>query len=240
MKLLTRLIGAKIKRTALVPTESAEIPMTRERVQTDEQTSETDREVDEKSEMVPSAQQLRDHQPDAYTTGYDPFGETRVGIGTANGNIERLVRLNEGRHHSDGDHSAREAARDKKRITESLCSTLDVPSYQKRRTVSAMSQMNLDRFGQQKQIEKVALCTIGIVVDRERRRYFLQGNDSTEVDLSEVGQQEFPKRFSQEKDFQDLCTQYGVTGDDHYSVTQLVKAELKRIGYFERENQPLQ
>lgn len=217
--------------------------MAGERVQSTEETeeAEADYEVDESPELVHSAQQLRDHQPDAYTTGYEPFGETRIGIGTANGNIERLVRLNEGRHHSDGSHSTREAARDKKRITESLCSALDVVTdYQQKRAVSAMSQLNLDRFGQQKRIEKVALCTIGIVVDRERRRYFLQGNDPAEVNFHEVSQQDFPDRFSQHSEFQMLCSQYGVSDDDHYSVTQLIKKELKKIGYFERENQPLQ
>jgi len=215
--------------------------MVRERVQAGEQTSETetDEAVDEDPKLVPSIQQLRDHNPDAEITGYDATGETRVGIGTANGDIERLVRLNEGRHHSDGNHSAREAARDKKRITESLCSALDVTTYQQRRAVSAMNQMNLDRLGQQKQIEKVALCMIGIAVDRERRRHFLQGNHPAEVDLSGVSQQDFPERFSQEEEFQSLCSEYGVSADDHYSVTQLVKEELKRIGYFERENQPL-
>ena len=215
--------------------------MSKERVKVSEQSSETKagEEVDEGPELVPSAQQLRDHQPDAYTTGYDSFGETRVGIGTANGHIERLVRLNEGRHNSDGNHSAREAARDKKRITESLCTALDVTPYQQKRAVSAMSQMDLDRFGIQKRIEKVALCTVGIVVDRERRRYFLQGNDPADVDLSDVSQSDFPDRFSQDGEFQKLCSQYGVSGEDHYSVTQLVKRELKRIGYFERENEPL-
>jgi len=89
--------------------------MTKELLQVIEKSPETevDEEVDEEPELVPSVQQLRDHRPDAYTTGYDSSGETRVGIGTANGNIERLVRLNEGRHNSDGSHSAREAARDK-------------------------------------------------------------------------------------------------------------------------------
>jgi hypothetical protein len=217
------------------------MPMAGERVQATEVTNETetDHEVDEEPELVPSAQQLRDHQPDAYTTGYDPFGETRIGTGTTKGNIERLIRQNEGRHHSDGNHSTREAERDKKRITGALCSTLDVTTYQQRRAIAAMSQMNLDRFGQQKRIEKVALCTIGIVVDYERRRYFLQGNDPTEVDLSEASQ-DFPDRFSQNPEFQDRCSQHGISDDDHYSVTQLVKAELKRIGFFERENQPLQ
>lgn len=216
--------------------------MQRERVQADEQPAdqETEREDDETPELVASEQRKQDHQPDAYPTGYDSFGKTRVGIGTANGDIERLIRLNEGRHHSDGDHSAREAARDKKRITESLCSALDLPSYQQHRAVAAMNQMNLDRFGQQKQIEKVALCTICLIVDRERTRHSVGGNDPSEVDLSGMPEQDYPRRFSEEQAYQDLCSQYGISDKDHYSVTQLVKRELKRIGYFAREDQPLQ
>ncbi len=216
--------------------------MSNERVESRTETTETetDQEVSETPELVPSNQQLRDHQPDAYTSGYDPFGETRVGIGTARGKLKRLIRLNEGRHQSDGSHSAREAARDKKRITESLCSALGVTTYQQRRAISAMSQMNLDRFGQQKQIEKVGLCTISVIVDRDRRHYFLSGNDPSDIDLSGVSQQDYPDRFSQQEDFQTLCTQYGVSKRDRYSVSQIVKKELKRIGYFAQENQPLQ
>ncbi|WP_436903541.1 DNA-directed RNA polymerase subunit epsilon [Halovenus halobia] len=217
--------------------------MGKERIQAREQSgaseNEADTNIEETPKQVPSAQQLRDHQPDAYTTGYDSAGETRVGVGTADGKVERLVRLNEGRHHSDGDHSAREAARDKKRITESFCSSLDVTAYKQHRAVSAMSQMNLDRFGQQKRIEKVALCTIGIVVDRERRRWFLAGQDPTDFDFSQVSADDFPDRCSQDTDFQDLCSENGLSEDDHYSITQLVKEELDRIGYFDRENGPL-
>lgn len=216
--------------------------MSNERVEPGKETTETeiDQEVSETPDLVPSRQQLRDHQPDAYTSGYDSFGETRVGIGTAQGKLKRLIRLNEGRHQSDGSHSAREAARDKKRITESLCSALGVTTYQQRRAISAMSQMNLDRFGQQKQIEKVGLCTISVIVDRDRSHYFLGGNDPSDIDLSGVSQQDYPNRFSQQEDFQTLCSQYGVSKRDRYSVSQLVKKELKRIGYFDRENQPLQ
>lgn len=216
--------------------------MSSEQTRTTEQTDQTDgeQEVDDTPELRPSVQQLKDHQPDAYTTGYDPFGETRIGIGTAKGNIEKLIRLNEGRHQSDGNHSAREAARDKKRITQSLCSALDVNNYQQRRAISAMGQMNLDRFGQQKRIEKVALSTIGVIVDRERRRYFLGGNDPADLDLTGLDAEEFPKRFSRQTDFQDLCTEYDVSEKDYYSVTQLVKKELKRNGFFDRENSPLQ
>lgn len=215
--------------------------MSSEQLQENERATqrESDETVDESPELQPSRQQRRDHRPDAYTTGYDPLGETRIGIGTANGNIERLIRLNEGRHHSDGNHSTREAARDKKRITQSLCSALDVPAYQQQRAVSAMSQLNLDRFGQQKRIEKVALCTIGIIVDRERRRYFLNGRDPADLNLSGLSAGDFPTTLNEQNSFQGLCESYGVSSKDRYRVTGLVKQELKRIGFFERENQPL-
>jgi len=166
--------------------------------------------------------------------------ETRVGIGTARGKLKRLIRLNEGRHQSDGSHSAREAARDKKRITESLCSALDVTTYQQRRAISAMSQMNLDRFGQQnrsKRLGSVQLASSWIGIEGT---IFLGGNDPSDIDFSGVSQQDYPDRFSQQEDFQMLCSQYGVSKRDRYSVSQLVKKELKRIGYFDQENQPIQ
>lgn len=216
--------------------------MSNERVQSDERA--TDREdeqsVDEGPEMQASRQRERDHRPDEYTVGYDPFGETRVGIGSANGDINRLIRHNEGRHQSDGDHSSREAARDKKRITQSLCSALDVTQYRQGRAVSAMSEMNLDRFGQQKRIEKVALCTIAVVVDKDRERYFLDGKLPAELDLSTVEPDDFPTKLTEQSKFRSLCEQHELSKKDRYSVSQLVKRELKRIEFFERANQPIQ
>jgi len=57
--------------------------MSNERVESQEETTETetDQEVSETPELVPSNQQLRDHQPDAYTSGYDPFGRHESGLG---------------------------------------------------------------------------------------------------------------------------------------------------------------
>lgn len=195
--------------------------------------------VDDQPEMKPSVQRRQDHQPDAYATGYDSFGETRIGIGTANGDTERLIRQNEGRHRSDGNHSKREAERDKKRITQSFCSSLGVTPYRQQRSISAMGSMNLDRFGRQKRIEKVALCTIKVVVDRDREQHFLNGKAAADLDLSGVTPEQFPKKLEYNSQFQELCQQHDLPKDDRYSITQLVKREFKRIGYFERENQPL-
>jgi len=211
--------------------------MQRQNTRTDSREEEDLQWEDDQPEMVASRQQLRDHQPDAYTTGYDSTGDTRVGIGTGGGDLERLVRMNEGRHQSDGSHSAREAARDKKRVTESFCSALDVTSYQQRESISIMGQLNLDRFGRQKRIEKVALCAIKVIVERDRERWFLDGRDPAEIDLSTVQPSDFPSKIAHEPLYQSLCDQHSLSDRDRFSITQLVKRELKRIGYFERANQ---
>ncbi len=216
--------------------------MSNERTKTEGDT--TDREdgqvVDEQPETQASRQRERDHRPEAYTVGYDSFGETRVGIGSSNGDINRLIRHNEGRHQSNGDHSSREAARDKKRITQSLCSALNVTQYQQRRATSAMSELNLDRFGQQKRIEKVSLCAIAVIVDQDREQYFLGGKEPAELDLSTVSPDDFPTKLAQQSEFRSLRETLDISKKDRYSVSQLVKRELKRIGFFGRENQPIQ
>lgn len=113
--------------------------------------------VDETPDFRPSRAQERDHTPDDYTTGYDPYGDTRVGIGSAGGDATKLIRHNEGRHRSDGNHSAREATRDKKRITEAFCSRLGVTSYQQRRAVNAMISLNLDLNFLGNSVESIAI-----------------------------------------------------------------------------------
>jgi hypothetical protein len=209
------------------------------RIRTNEDTEQQDEEeetADEQPEREPSVQRQKDHQPDAYPTGYDPSAETRVGSGTESGKIKRLLRHNEGRHHSDGDHSKREAARDKKRVTQSLCSALGVTPYQQQQATSAMGQMNLDRFGQQKRIEKVALCTIKIVVNHDREQYFLNGNDPADLDLSAIDSDQFPTKFGQGSQFSSLCGQHDLSESDKNTITKIVKRELKQLGYFERSN----
>jgi len=201
----------------------------RERINEEEdedESTETDQYLaDETPEQKPSRQQELDHSPDKYTTGYDAFGDTRVGIGSAGGDVTKLIRHNEGRHRSDGNHSAREAARDKVRVTELFCSTLDLPSHQQRLAVAAMATMNLDRFGRQKRLGKVALATIKVAVEWDRSRRFL------DEDLSDLGD-DLPTRMLDESDYRDLLDQQNVSKADLYSVSQLVKRELKKEKFF--------
>lgn len=182
--------------------------------------------VDETPELRPSRQQERDHSPDAYSSGYDPFGETRVGIGSAGGEVEKLIRHNEGRHRSDGNHSTREAVRDKVRVTEAFCSALDLPAHQQQAAVTAMTTMNLDRFGRQKRLSKVALATIKVVVEWDR---FNRIPDEALPDL-DAGR--LPPRMLEQDEFRTLLEEQEVSKSDLYSVSQLVKRELKKHDHF--------
>jgi len=214
--------------------------MSREQVkkpQAGQQSSETV-ETEDQPELRPSESRKSRHRPDAYTVGYDSTGDTRVGVGagSTNSRLERLIRHNEGRHQSDGNHSSREAERDKKRITQSFCSSLDVTPLQQQEAVSVMGQLNLNRFGRQKRLEKVAIGVIRFVVDRDRHRYFYNGRDPSSIDLSKVDEADFPDPFGEEEGFQKLCESHGMSKKDQYSLSQLVKREIKRIGHFEDES----
>ena len=163
-------------------------------------------------ERRPSRERARNIQHNTYAGGYDAHGATRIGVGSATSysRLERLIRHNEGRHRSDGRHSTREAARDKTRITQSLCTALDVPDHQQREAVATMARLNLDRFGQQKRIEKVALGVIRFVVDRDRRRVFLNGREPAAIDWNAVEPDELPDPLSENPDYQSLCDRHDV------------------------------
>lgn len=193
---------------------------------TDTDTDE-DQSTDDTPELQPSVQQERDHAPDSYTSGYDPHGDTRVGIGSAGSDASKLVRHNEGRHRSDGNHSKREAERDKKRVTEAFCSALGVTPYQQRETITAMVNMNLDRFGRQKRLTKVALGTIKVVVERDRFHQLRQRDD-----LAAVTDDQLPQRMLEEEAYCELLERHEVSKKDLYSVSQLVKRELKKRDHF--------
>lgn len=183
--------------------------------------------VEESPELESSIQQEREHAPDNYTTGYDPTGSTRVGIGSTGGDATKLIRHNEGRHRSDGNHSTREAARDKKRLTEAFCSFLGVTPYQQREAIAAMGTLNLDRFGRQKRLEKVALGTIKVIVEWGRVHRVRQNGD-----FANISDEDFPTRMLEEEDFCTLLDQHEVSQKDLYSISQLIKRELKKHDYF--------
>lgn len=196
---------------------------------------ETSAEPDDQPDQQASRSRERRHQPDAYTVGYDPAGATRIGTGTADRGtrLRRLIRQNEGRHQSDGRHSTRAAARDKKRVTQAFCSVLSVTDHQQREAVGLMGRLNLDRFGQQKRLEKIALTVIRVVVDSDRHRLFFEGRGPAAIDLSDVEPSSYPTSIGDTQRYEELCAAHGFSDRDRFSVIRLVKDELRQIGYFD-------
>jgi len=99
--------------------------------------------------------------------------------------------------------SLRQSQIDKVKITGALCDRLDVTPYEMREAQRIMSELNLDRFGNQKRIEKVALVVIRYVVDRTR---FERAQGSDEPDVSRISSQETYKELiaEQEMDLGDV------------------------------------
>jgi len=89
-----------------------------------------------------------------------------------------------------------------------------------------MATMNLDRFGRQKRLGKVALATIKVAVEWDRSRRF------TYEDLSDLEEDDLPTRMLDEPDYREILDQQNVSKADLYSVSQLVKRELKKEKFF--------
>lgn len=136
---------------------------------------------------------------------------TRIGSNSErDGDRERLSQLNNGRHRSDGQHSARAAKWDKQRITEALCSRLELSSLQENEAARMMKELDLDAFGSEKSLEKVALAVIKFVVNRDR---------------AEQGSLEH--RISEDDTFQKLVSEFDLeTGMSRLSRS--VKEQLKQ------------
>ncbi|AHG05126.1 hypothetical protein HALDL1_03795 [Halobacterium sp. DL1] len=89
-----------------------------------------------------------------------------------------------------------------------------------------MATMNLDRFGRQKRLGKVALATIKVIVEWDRSRRF--PDDA----LSNLNEDDLPTRMLDDPDYQEILDQQDVSKADLYSVSQLVKRELKKEAFF--------
>ncbi|WP_436347053.1 hypothetical protein [Natronorubrum sp. FCH18a] len=118
-----------------------------------------------------------------YETAFESPNATAVGkpddrqkkrIGTDD---DRLHQLNEERHRALKGHSNRMHELDKKRITEALCSALDVSNGEQRLVVKHLQELDFDQFGNQKAVEKVSLAVIRYVVDQQRLEHGAEWDD---------------------------------------------------------------
>jgi hypothetical protein len=167
---------------------------------------------------------------ESYAVGYEPVGATSVGTASERTRhtrfsylrtpADKLFKLNEGRHPSDGTLGARLARLDKKRITQAYCSELDVTAFQRDEAVRAMLLLDLDAFGQQKQIEKVALTVIRTVVNYNRLSH-LRKLDA--------------ERISETAAFKRLAESVGLDTRTMTRLSTRIKDQLSEIEFFERD-----
>ena len=167
---------------------------------------------------------------ESYAVGYEPVGETSIGNASERSRhskfsrfrtpANRLAEHNEGRHPSYGKLSARLARLDKKRITQAYCSRLDVTQFQRDEAVRAMLLLNLDNFGQNKRIEKVALTVIRVIVNYNRFAH-LRKTDA--------------QRISETEDFKRLAESVDLDKQTMRQLSRSMKEKLSAAEFFEKD-----
>lgn len=164
-------------------------------------------------DSVEASSEDRDRDDDGhlYTAGYDSEAATRIGDETdGNEDVEKLRRYHEGRHRSDGEHSAREAQRDKKRIAQAICASLPITDREGELVTEVMEQLDLSPFGSQRGIERVTLGVVAVIVD--------------EIERDEFG----PEReiVSRQEEFKGLRKQHDVSMGDLTTIKEIVRNEM--------------
>lgn len=111
---------------------------------------------------------------------------------------EQLHKRNEGR--LDQDHSSRLSDMDKRRITQGVCDGIGVSDQQRDLAVRYMDALDLDRFGNQKRIEKVALAVIRYVVETDRAEEIRRDPSKTADDFTRISENEEYKELLEKFD----------------------------------------
>lgn len=164
--------------------------------------------IDASSENLGGTRTGRD-----YSAGHEMSAATNVGKPDERGSYdEKLHRINDGRHQTDGTLSHRQSDWDKKRITQAICSDLPISKRQRETVVAIMEGLDLDRFGHQKAIERVCLGVVAVIVNDTRVRL---ASDPEEVTL-----------ITWEDEFQDIAAKYDVSMSDLSTIKQTVRDEL--------------
>lgn len=162
-------------------------------------------------DSIKASQEGCDRDDDGYDlTGYDSQMATRIGTEGSDDGGERLRQLHEGRHQSDGGHSAREAKRDKERVAQAICSGLPLASHEREHVVNAVKALNLDKFGNQKSITKVTLGVVVVIVDEHHRD----------------GAEEIEQLVSFSDEFRTICDKHDIAMSDLSTVKQIARDEL--------------
>lgn len=157
-------------------------------------------------------------------TGFETPAATRIGDETDDDpEIERLRKHHDGRHQSDGEHSARETERDKERVAQAICSALPLNRQEGEHVVAVIKSFNLDRFGNQKSITKVTLGVVAVLVDEHHRE------GAEELDQLVRRSEEFREiRDKHEISMSDLNTVKGIVRDILSSEPVPVSSDVRR------------
>ncbi|WP_435196604.1 hypothetical protein [Natronomonas sp. EA1] len=148
---------------------------------------------------------------DAYSAGYDSPMATRIGDeGDGDDDAERLRRLHDGRHHSDGDLPTRQSEWDKTRIAEAICSDLPLAKHEREKVISVVETLDFSRFGQQKGLEGVTLGVVAVVVDEHHRQHEDVAGDIVS--------------FTDE--YRQICSSLDVSMSDLGTIKELVREAL--------------
>lgn len=120
---------------------------------------------------------------------------------------ERLQRINDERDEDANGHSERMHRLDRRRIMEAICSSLPVSPAEADLAMNLFEPLDLDQFGNQKAVEKVALATLRCVVDQRRVDH---GGDYDDL-LRESEEYHDTKKqiLENERGFMKLCNKVG-------------------------------
>lgn len=142
---------------------------------------------------------------------------------------ERVRRLHEERHPAMTGHSERAHRLDKLRVTQALCNRAGLTRWQRDRVLGVMRELDLEAFGSQRAVPKVALVVIRHVVDVERRRYLGLEDDEylTAADPEQL--ERLYERFdsiADDPDFRLLCRQYDLDTTALNRLRRVLKEQL--------------
>lgn len=144
-------------------------------------------------------------------SGYDSHMATRIGDEEDyDPRTDRLREIHEGRHRSDGDHKIREDGRDKRHVLKAICSDLAISNSQKDLVVSTVEGFDMSIFGGQKEIVRVTLGTIAVLVDE-------RGNSSP---------QSYDDLVSRSEEFRLICEVHDISMSDLATVKDIVREAL--------------
>ncbi|WP_144049589.1 hypothetical protein [Halorubrum salipaludis] len=169
---------------------------------------------EERPKWIPYSSKKEDDRPEASDISYadaSNYQKTEFGpIPSQNSSSARTQRLN-----SREGYSPTEA--DKPRFAGALASSLSLSKAHTSEVYSIMSSLNLAAFGNQRDIETVALGVIVVVVNYDR--FYRQQNPEAD-------------RISESREFRKLMKDLNIDYSDIGTAKRIVKQELKEQDYF--------